>query len=158
MDLYEIEMQLWQYIDGTCDDQAKAHVQQMLATDTEWKDLYEQLITLHAALPAGIDLEQPSMRFTKNVIEAINSTVPARVTTRYINPLVIRSIAGLFIVLLAVTLFYAVYANDWTGTGTIDISSLFNSRVITVLLSVNVIAGLLFIDTVLHKRRNPVMS
>src|SRR5690606_6861306 len=152
MEQQDIEIQLWEYIDGDCDSAAKAHIAHMIATDTAWKACYEQLTALHNALPAHIKPEHPSMRFTKNVMDAlaIDHAVPA-VKRRYINPVVVWMIAGFFIVSAIGFFIYALnIAEPGTSQSLLTEFSLthvsaylVNNNTLHMLIWANVVTGLL---------------
>jgi hypothetical protein len=156
MEQQDIELQIWEYIDGNCDDAGRTHVQYMIANDTQWKSLYEQLEKLHTTIAANAELEQPSMRFAKNVMEAIAHTAITRPARSYINPLVIRFIASFFIVSILALVGYALASADWSvGDGGTNSATAFNftPAVFNTLVWVNVLAGLALLDTVLRRRR-----
>ncbi|RYD93842.1 MAG: hypothetical protein EOP50_10455, partial [Sphingobacteriales bacterium] len=66
----EIEAQLWAYIDGLADAGERAFVERLLAESAEWRACYAGLLQTHALLQQS-ELEEPSLRFTRNVMEAI---------------------------------------------------------------------------------------
>ncbi|MGN6568364.1 MAG: hypothetical protein ACTHJ0_10450 [Flavipsychrobacter sp.] len=151
-----IELQLWEYIDGICDAGKKAHIEYMLSTDPQWQHVFQQLSALHASSKAEKELEQPSMRFTKNVMDAIAQISIAAPARRYLNSFVIRLIAACFVLSIALVLGYAIVTRPH-GSGlafTPDIfAGLFSSNTINILISVNVITLLLLVDTLLRKRK-----
>lgn len=156
MEQQEMELQIWEYIDGHCDDAGRARMQYMIANDVQWKNLYEQIEKLHTTIAANAELEQPSMRFAKNVMDAIAHTAIARPARSYINPLVIRFIAGFFIVSILALVGYALASADWSvADGSANSRTAFNftPAVFNMLVWVNVLAGLALLDTVLRRRR-----
>ena len=150
----EIEIQIWEYIDGICDDTTKEYVQHKIATDAEWKSLYRELLAQNASMPAYEELDQPSMRFTKNVMEAVGQAKIAPATRRYINPIVIRLISGFFILSVALVVIYALTATGSTteATPVFNFDKLFSSDVFNMLVWLNVVMALLFVDTLLRFR------
>ena len=81
-----IEERLWEFIDGHSSLEEKTVIERLLQTDTEWKAKYSELLEVNEMLQSS-ELEAPSMRFTKNVMEdiakmhiapsqAVSSTVP----------------------------------------------------------------------------------
>ena len=72
-----IEQQLWSYIDGLSSAEERSAIQKMIETNLEWKNKYHELIEMHQLLNA-VELEQPSMRFTKNVMEEIAKLILRR--------------------------------------------------------------------------------
>lgn len=58
----------------------------------------------------ALEPEQPSMRFTKNVMDAIEGMEVAPVGKRYVNPLVVKGIVAMLILCMFVSL-YVVFTN-----------------------------------------------
>lgn len=159
MNRQETELKLWEYIDGVCDETARAHAEHMIATDARWKQLYDELLTLHTSISLHTELEEPSMRFTKNVMEAVGKVSIAPATGKYINPVVIRTIAGFFVLCMVTFLVYAFSIADWDATdagiwATVSstFGSFFNNTAFNILICANVLVGLIFLDTLLRNR------
>ena len=70
----EIEMLLWDYIDDRCNETDRHYISQLLASDDVWRKKYDELIAFNNYLTANIELEQPSLRFTQNVINVIENS------------------------------------------------------------------------------------
>ena len=66
----EMELQLWEYIDGSLLDAERNAVEKLIADNSFWKQRYHELLDLHQSINL-IELEQPSLRFTKNVMDEI---------------------------------------------------------------------------------------
>jgi anti-sigma factor RsiW len=148
----DIELQLWEYIDGTGDAATKAHVEHKIATDAEWEKLYKELSALNSLI-AETEMEQPSMRFSKNVMEIIAQTTVAPIVKRYINPLIIRLIAGFFIVSMLILIAYSFSAAEISMSESSRFSGLLNSNLLTILSWISVVTGLVFIDALLRRRK-----
>lgn len=160
-----IEEALWEYIDGICDEPTQHRIAALIAADTAWKSKYEELLALNNSILAGVELEEPSIRFTKNVMDIIANASPVPSVSRYINPVIIRSIAAFLVISIVATTLYAFFS---AGTGATiqakeitipkvpvhvpDVANFINTNTITVLLCVNVVLGLLFLDTVLRRK------
>ncbi len=160
-----IEQTLWAYIDGICDEQTHDRVAKQIATDALWGERYAELMAFNASLTNGLELEEPSVRFTKNVMDLIGQASVAPSVRAYINPVVIRSIGALLLLSIVVTTLYAFFS---AGAGAAipvqeitipkaqvhmpDAANFINTNTITVLLCVNVVLGLLFLDTVLRRK------
>jgi len=158
----EMEIALWEYIDGSCTAQEVSRIAALVTSNSEWREKYEELLAFHEGLGTGLELDEPSMRFTKNVMEAVAATHIAPATRKYINPVIIRSIAALFGVVL-VGIFVYVLANvKWSGGGDgfflkltsrkFDLSSVFNSTYLGIFVMVNIVLGLALLDSVFRKR------
>ena len=59
----EMEVRLWAYIDGISEEASV--VEKLIAENTEWKARYTELLEVHQMVQS-IDLEEPSLRFTRN--------------------------------------------------------------------------------------------
>jgi len=157
MENEEIEMQLWEYIDGTCTIAERARISALIATDPIWQAKHAQLVQLHADMNTGMELEQPSMRFSKNVMEAIGEVKVARAAKGYINPYIVKGIAACFIIGIAGALIYAFSHANWTSTGTstvnINFAALFSNSFFKMVVCLNIVLGLLLLDTLLRRKK-----
>src|SRR6478672_13555670 len=99
MDKLDMELRLWEYIDGLSTTEEKSVVETLIRENAEWRALYQELLQTHQSL-AVIDLEEPSMRFTKNVMEEIAKYQIAPATKTYINNRIIWGIGAFLVVLV----------------------------------------------------------
>jgi hypothetical protein len=157
----DMDMQLWEYIDGSCSAADSERISSLIAADPLWQEQFNALSALHISIPQNIALEQPSMRFSKNVMEAIEATRIAPATKKYINKSIIRGIAAFFLLAIGLMLGYAVVTANWNTTGAnfipkIDFGSVFNSSVTTVAIGINTILALILIDKLLNQRNRGV--
>ena len=104
-----IEVQLWNYLEGTASPQEIIFIEHMIATDLIWQAHYKQLQDFNQLLATQIYLDQPSMRFSKNVMEQIVTLQALPSTFHYINKNIIRSIAAVFIFTLIALLGYGYF-------------------------------------------------
>ncbi|MBL7683333.1 MAG: hypothetical protein JNK00_08215 [Flavipsychrobacter sp.] len=63
-------------------------------------------------LMKSLEAEQPSMRFTKNVMDSIEGLEVAPVRKHYINPLVIKSITAVLVLCMLVSLYMVFTSGD----------------------------------------------
>src|SRR6187399_849877 len=115
-----IEQQLWAYIDGISSSEERTSIEKMLQSNLEWKNKYHELIEIHQLVNTA-ELEHPSMRFTKNVMEKIAQYHIAPATKNYINKKIIWGIAVFFITLIAVFVVYGFAQVDCTSADKSDI-------------------------------------
>lgn len=158
----EIEIQLWEYIDGTCNDNDRQRISTLIEQKAVWKAKYAELLAFNADISSNLELEQPAMRFTQNVMDAVAAQQIAPATKKYINKSLIRGIAAFFITMLASIFGYALAtSHGHTGPGMlpkIDFGNLnythyINSSTMKVFISVNIVIGLVFLDTMLRRKR-----
>lgn len=156
-----IEQQLWSYIDGYSSSEERSSIEKLIATNTEWKNKYHELLDVHQMM-SSTDLEQPSMRFTKNVMEEIAKLHIAPATKKYINKRIIWGIGVFFITMIIGFLIYGIGQINWNASGDtklpvdfskIDYSRVFNNSYVNIFMMINVLLGLVLLDRVLANKR-----
>lgn len=167
MHTQQMEEKIWGYIDGSSAKEEIAFVEQMIATDAIWRAKYSELIEINQLLKADMELEQPSMRFSMNVMDQLQGLQPAPATKQYINKIIIRTIALFFIVTIVGFLIYSFILIDWSSSTStadsyqlpsmsFDYKLLLNSTWLNVLLMLNVVMGLLYLDNYLRRNKKAV--
>lgn len=159
----QIEQQIWDYIDGLSTPEEKAMVEKLLHADPLWKSIYEELLSVDTMISDTDLVDQPSLRFTKGVMEEVAKYKVAPPASSYVNKKIIYGIAAFFIISLVGLLGYAFTqfsfsVNDATPlvdtkNWEIDFSKYFNSTVINIFLFFDVIAGLMLLDRYLRRKR-----
>ncbi|HEY0067136.1 MAG TPA: hypothetical protein VGB46_07235 [Flavisolibacter sp.] len=159
----DMEKRLWEYIDGFSDATEKNAVEKLIAENSEWKARYAELLELHQ-LTGITELEEPSLRFTQNIMEEIARHQIAPATKTYINKRIIWGIAAFFITIIAGFLVYAISQVNWSagksdGTlGGLDLTrinygAVFNNTFVNIFMMLNAILALMFLDRYLAARR-----
>lgn len=156
------QQQLWDYIDGNCSDAEKQFVAGMIATDAAWRGDYEDMQAMNAAFSSGLEADQPSLRFSKNVLEEVARTRMAPTMKTYINFGIIRGIAAFFLVSIAVTIAFVFMNIDWATSSaqphfnwnmpTFNLESKVKMTLFSIFAGINVIAGLLLTDSILRNK------
>jgi hypothetical protein len=159
----DIEQRLWNYIDNTCDAEERKMIEGFLQNDDEWKKKYWELRQANQLMQESIELEEPSMRFTKNVMEEIAQLRIAPATKNYINKRIINGIAAFFIILICGLLIYGFSQINLSATENnssrfdlykLDISKYFNKQFLNIFLMVNVVLGLILFDRIFGKLKS----
>ena len=161
-----IEDRLWDYIDGRSNTEETSFVEQLIATQEAWRTKYQELLEVHQLLNTSLDLDEPSMRFSQNVMEEIAKYQITPATKTYINKKVIYGIGIFFLAMIAGMLVYGLGQINWTDSsgvsndiltkynpGKIDFSKFFNNTYTTIFMMVNVVMGLMLLDMYLGKKR-----
>jgi hypothetical protein len=161
-----IEEKLWNYIDGTCTSEEQQAISMLIDTDELYKQKYNELIQLNADFGA-MELDEPSMAFTYNVMEAIraeNALKPlkARVDTR-----IIWGIGGFFVISITALLIFVLASINWHQTGNAStlqmpkvdlnlpkISDIFSGNVMRGFILFDLVLALFVFDTFLRKKLN----
>ena len=162
-----MEERLWDYIDGLGKTEERTVIEDLIASQAAWKAKYHELLEVHQ-LMQGTELEEPSMRFTKNVMDEIARVHIAPAARTYINKNIIRGLAFFFITMLVCFFIYALGQISWSETGTesklasklegIDYSRIFSNNFVNALMLVNVVLGLFLLDRYLAARRQKYME
>ena len=156
-----IEQQLWAYIDGISSNEERSSIEKMLQSNLEWKNKYHELIEIHQLMNTA-ELEHPSMRFTKNVMEKIAQYHIAPATKNYINKRIIWGIGIFFITLLFGFLIYGFSQIDWNAKGDstimdnvnkINLNKFFNNTWVNAFMMINVVLGLFLLDNYFSNKR-----
>ena len=156
-----MEEKLWDYIDGLTPVNEKSVIEHLLENDAAWKSRYRELLELHQLVRSS-ELDNPSLRFTKNVMEEIARLHIAPATNNYINKKIIWSIGFFFIALLVGFLVYGFGQMDWSAgeestisenLGKVDISRFFSNTWVNVFMMINVVLGLGLLDNYLSNKR-----
>ena len=156
-----IEERLWDYIDGTSSANEIPGIEKLLENNIEWKAKYHELLEAHQLMRSA-ELESPSMRFSKNVMEEIAKLHIAPATKTYINKRIIWGIGIFFITLIIGFLVYGFGQIDWNVKGDstitenlnkINLSKFFNNTWVNVFMMINVVLGLFLLDNYFSNKR-----
>jgi hypothetical protein len=166
MKIKVMEQRIWDYIDGISSASESAEIARLLAEDPEWQIKYAELMNLHELLQKE-ELDMPSLRFTKNVMEEISRLQVARSARNYINKKVIRGIAAFFLILIGGLFIYFIAQVSWTNNSsdsilppislnpvTLNWSRLLNNSYVNIFVGINTILGLILIDKYMQGRKN----
>ncbi len=155
------EERLWDYIDGISSQQEKTVIEQLLESNAEWKAKYSELLEVQQLLHSS-ELEAPSLRFTKNVMEEIAKMHIAPATKNYINKRIVWGIGFFFITLIVGFLIYGFGQVDWTVQGDmripiefgkVDFSKMFSNDLVNAFMIINIILGLFLLDRYFDNKR-----
>jgi hypothetical protein len=156
-----MEERLWNFIDGTINAGDKPVIEQLVQSDAEWKAKYNELLEVHDLLRSS-ELEAPSLRFSKNVMEKIAKLHIAPATKSYINKKIIWGIGFFFIAMFAGFLVYGFGQMGFTGgeettlsknLSKVDFSKFFSNTWVNVFIMINVVLGLFLLDNYLTNKR-----
>lgn len=156
-----IEERLWDYIDGLGSAKERSVIEKLLQENTEWKNKYHELLEAHQLLKSS-ELEEPSLRFTKNVMEEISKYHISPATKTYINKKIIWGLGIFFITMVIGFLIYGLGQMDWkSGDGNnlsfdlskIDINRFFSNTYVNIFMMINIVLGLFLLDNYFSNKR-----
>ena len=159
----QMEERLWDYIDGICSEQERSFIEELIATNLEWKSKYGDLLDVHQVIQNSIELDQPSLRFRQNVMEEIAKYQIAPATKSYINKNIIRGIGAFFIVMVLGFIVSGFAQVNWVAESSgvrlpvdfsnLDWSKFFNNTYSNIFLMVNIVLGLMLLDMYLGEKK-----
>jgi hypothetical protein len=157
-----IEERLWDYMDGAGSAEDRLFIENLIATNAEWRAKYQELLELQDLLSHRLELDEPSMRFTQNIMEAISKYQIAPAAKSYINKRIIWGIAGFFICCITGFLIAGMAQVNWNTGSTnssiinfdkVDTSRIFNNTYTTIFMMINVVLGLVVLDLYLGRKK-----
>ncbi len=165
-----MEDRLWDYIDGNGTATERSFVEQLIATQETWRIRYHELLEMQQLVHTAFELDEPSLRFSQNVMEEIARHQIAPATKTYINKKIIYGIGLFFLVMVVGLLGYGLSQVSWSGTGStrtlpvtydiskIDFSKFLNNTSASIFMIINVVIGLMLLDMYLGKKRTTILK
>ncbi|MGZ5248168.1 MAG: hypothetical protein ACXWCR_13760 [Flavitalea sp.] len=158
-----IEERLWNYLDGTTGQEETSEIEKLIASNLEWKRTYAEVLEAHTMLKEDFQLDEPSMRFTQNVMEEIGKLYITPATKTYINKNVIWGIGAFFVFMIIAILGYGLSQINWSAGNSgdtslpidfskVDFSVLLNNTYSNIFIMVNIVLGLALLDGYLRKK------
>jgi hypothetical protein len=165
----QMEERLWDHIDGLGTAEERSLVEDLIAGNREWQLKYRELLELQQAIQSE-EMEIPSLRFTKNVMEEIAHHQVAPAANSYINKNIIRGIGAFFLTTIGASLIYVFTQIRFSGSyspgsglsydrelqdrlSSFNWGRLFNSTSLNIFLMVNLVLGLMLLDMWLGRRK-----
>jgi hypothetical protein len=161
-----IDDRLWEYIDGQSSIEERSAIDKLIETNREWKEKYHELFELHQLVQSSA-LEEPSLRFTRNVMEEIAKYQIAPAAKTYINNKIIWGIGIFFITMFVGFLIYGFGQVDWNSGGNdklpvdiskVDYGKFFNNTYVNVFMMINVVLGLMLLDRYLAAKKKKLQK
>lgn len=158
-----MEERIWDYIDGTCTTEEQQAISSLISTDEVWKAKYNELLAFKSDLDA-VSLDEPSMAFTYNVMEAIRTEAAAKPLRSAVNQRIIWALGAFFILTITAMLIYVIAGVNWHQVNdtrdilpqvkvpSVDLS--FNSNLVRGALLFDLVLGLYILDAYLRKKLN----
>ncbi len=156
------EEKLWNYIDDACTPAEREAIELQIAQDAAFAAKYRELLALNSEF-AMMELDEPPMAFTYNVMESIRNEYAATPLKSAINKNIIKGI-GLFFVLLISALLIFAFSQTHLGAGGANAAShfkfslpnfgpLFTGPFMQVFCFLDIVLALYLFDNYLRKKR-----
>jgi hypothetical protein len=167
-DLQQQEARLWDYIDGTCSDTERIAIERLIADHAALRARYQELLELNRLLN-GVELEEPSLRFSKNVMEEIARNHIAPAAQSYIDKKVVWGILIFFGTVITAFLAYGFTQVDWSTASSpksafgvdlsnVDYSRIFNNNFVNGFMMANVVLALMLFDRYLSNQKKRIRA
>jgi hypothetical protein len=159
-----IEERLWDFLNGNLSVKEKEEVQQLLEQNSHWQKMFEEMTAFEAMVKSS-ELEEPSMRFSKNVMDEISKLKIAPATKSYINKNIIYGIAAFFMLIIGGSLVYMFTQLDFsTGSEngiinfdfskySFDWKQYVSPTVLNLFFVADAVIGLMLFDRYLNKKK-----
>jgi hypothetical protein len=143
-----IEEKLWSYIDGACTPEDEKAIALLIEQDEVYRRKYNELLKLNTEF-AAIELDEPPMAFTYNVMEAVRAEHARQPLKATINKRIIRGIGLFFIFTISSILIFALASINWhAGQAGAQLADKLSAP-IKQYFTGNIVKGFFFFDTVL---------
>ena len=163
-----MDLRLWDYIDGIADEKERSVIEKLIEENAAWRSKYQDLLEVHELVQAT-ELEQPSLRFTKNVMEEISRLQITPAAKKYLNNKIIWGIGFFFITMIVGFLIYGIAQIDWSATrdakstlgidlDKVDYGKIFNNTFVNIFMMMNVVLGLFLLERYLSNRNKKLME
>jgi hypothetical protein len=154
-----IEEKLWDYIDGSCTPDEHHAIGLLIKQDEVYHSKYLDLLKLNQEF-AAMELDEPPMSLTYNVMETIRAEHAQKPLKATINSNIIKGISGFFVLTILVLLVFMLANVHLTAGNALpqvtnftmpDLSKYFTGPIAKGFLFFDVILGLFLLDTYLRK-------
>lgn len=153
-----IEEQIWDYIDGNCTLAEKTAIAEKIATNEEYSRVYEALKLVNQQL-MELDLEEPSMSFSRNVMHQIKEELKPVALQTKVNDKIVYAIASLFGAVLLMLFGYAISISDFNFNFELPsfsfsqvVQSFIDQLNLQIFLFIDVALMLVFLDSYFRKQ------
>lgn len=106
-----IDEQIWEYIDGELSGKEREAVAKKIADDKSYASVYVEMLELHR-LMAAVELDEPSMSFTRNIMDQVNLEMPPLALKTKVDKRIIYGLTAIFLAAIGSVSWLAIsYAN-----------------------------------------------
>lgn len=158
-----MEEKLWEYIDGRCTPDEQESLSALIAGDEAVRLKYNQLLSFSREL-AAMEIDEPPMAFTYNVMEAIRAEEAQKPLKASINKRIIMSISAFFVLTIFALLVYTAAGIQWSSVNIAsqipsvsklpEADNFITRPVIMGFMFFDVILGLFLADTYLRRKKS----
>jgi len=162
-----LEQRIWDHLDGAGTEEEREFTKQKINSDPEFRIVYEELCSIHLSI-SSLDLDEPSMSFSRNIMEKIQMEPVPGLEKSLIDKRIIYGITAFFLITITALLGVVFYQIDWTQQSGMympeyklpefDMSKYVNSTTINIFFFVDIIIALYLFDGFFSKRQDPKVN
>ncbi len=162
----DIELRIWDYIDGVSTENERANIEQLLRTDVSFKAKYEELYALNQDFGL-MELDAPSMAFANKVMDKIDLQTKPLSAKAKTDKKIIYFISSLFGLMMLACVIVVISHIDWNVSSptneyvmpnfgqifnVVRISNGFFNNVFYGFFMFDVIVGLMLLDGLMREK------
>lgn len=155
-----IDEEIWDYLDGNMGAGEKAETAAKINSDPLYQQTYTELLQVQHLLQQNSP-EEPSLSFTRNVMEQVKLEIaPVALKTR-VNHKVIYAISAFFLLSILCLFIYALAGSNFSEENfkmpsiriAIDIDSALKSTSLRLFLFIDLVLALIYLDGFLRQKK-----
>ena len=155
-----ITEEIWDYIDGNISVEDKNLIAGKIANDPAYQEAYTEMMEIHQMM-GTIALEEPSMSFTRNVMEQVKLEITPVALKTKTDKRIIYSLAAFFLLSILSVTAYAFSTSTMTFPDMsfptlnvqLNVSVFTKPLFLQLFLFVDVLLGLVYLDKFLRNKR-----
>lgn len=116
----DIDIQIWAYIDGRCSTAERERIANLIATNTDWKRQYEEILQFNNTLSTDLQPNTAPAELTKKIM----GKVTAKRQSSYSNAMMwgVRGVAAFFVIVICTLLLQTITDIDWQASSNTALS------------------------------------
>ncbi|MET1056407.1 MAG: hypothetical protein ABWY16_13960 [Pedobacter sp.] len=150
-----IEEQIWDYIDGNGGSAQRSETARKIASEEEYQSVYRELLSLQQQFK-DISIDEPSMSFSRNVMEIINmEPAPVSLKTKT-DKRIILGLAALFILAIGTILAFAIANSHMSApkfSVDINLSQYLSPTLIKTFVFADIVLAMLYADSLFRRKK-----
>lgn len=155
-----IDEEIWDYLDGGLTADQKAEIAAKISLDPAYQQVYTELQEIQQ-LMKGAELEEPSMSFTRNVMDQVSLEIAPIALKTKVSKTIIYSIAAFFLLSIMALMVYTI-ANSTLNDESFKVPDLklqvntqefITPTSIRIFFFVDIVLALIYLDSFLRRKK-----
>jgi len=155
-----IDEEIWDYLDGGLTADQKREIAAKINSDPAYQQVYTELQEIQQ-LMKGAELEEPSMSFTRNVMDQVSLEIAPIALKTKVSKTIIYSIAAFFLLSIMAIMVYTI-ANSTLSDELFKVPDLklpvntqefITPTSIRIFFFVDIVLALIYLDSFLRRKK-----